>query len=139
MRRTIELVRLRDEEKQLFREPNFGHLSTVLPDGAPHVAPVWVDVDEEEGLILVNTAWGRIKERNVQRDPRAGISITRTENPYQWVSASGRVVADTEEGADEHIDRLAKKYLGKDRYPYRQPGERRVIIKIRPERVASQI
>jgi PPOX class probable F420-dependent enzyme len=137
MRKSLELARLRDQEAELFREPNFAHLSTLLPDGSPHVSPVWVDVDDDEGLILVNTARGRVKERNVNQDPRVGISVTRSENPYQTVSATGRVVATSEHGADEHIDKLAKKYLGRDRYPYRRAGERRVIMKIRPERVSS--
>jgi PPOX class probable F420-dependent enzyme len=137
MPKNLELARLRDEEAELFREPNFAHLSTLLPDGSPHVTPVWVDMDDEEGLILVNTARGRVKERNVNIDPRVGISVTRSENPYQEVSATGRVVATSEAGAEEHIDKLAKKYLGRGRYPYRQPGERRVIMKIRPERVSS--
>ena len=137
MRKSIELARLRDEEAQLFREPNVAQLSTLLPDGSPHVSPVWVDIDDDEGLILVNTVRGRVKERNVNMDPRVGISVARSENPYEMVSATGRVVAASKEGAEEHIDKLSKKYLGRERYPYRQPGERRVILKIRPERVSS--
>jgi PPOX class probable F420-dependent enzyme len=137
MRKGLELARLRDQEAELFREPNVAHLSTLLPDGSPHVSPVWVDVDDDEGLILVNTARGRVKERNVNLDPRVGISVARSENPYQMVSATGRVVAISEHGADEHIDKLAMKYLGRDRYPDRRAGERRVIMKIRPERVSS--
>jgi PPOX class probable F420-dependent enzyme len=121
--------------KKLFEEANIGHLATVMPDGSPQVTPMWVDFDGK--YILVNTEEGRQKPRNIRRDPRVAISVTRAGNPYAFASVRGRVVEITTEGAEEHIDKLAKKYLGRDRYPWRQPGEQRVIFKIEPRRVAS--
>ena len=121
--------------KKLFREPNYGHLATVMPDGSPHVSPVWVDVDGDR--ILVNTAEGRLKPRNVRRDARVAISIYNQDNPYSSAFIRGRVMEITHEGADEHIDKLAKKYLGQEKYPYRQPGDQRVILVIEPEHVGS--
>ncbi len=121
--------------KKLFREPNYGHLATLMPDGSPQVSPVWVDVDGDR--ILVNSAEGRVKPRNVRRDARVAISIYNQENPYSSAFIGGRVVEITHEGADEHIDKLAKKYLGQDKYPYHQPGDQRVILVIEPEHVGS--
>jgi PPOX class probable F420-dependent enzyme len=121
--------------KKLFREPNYGHLATLMPDGSPQVSPVWVDVDGDR--ILVNSAEGRSKPRNVRRDARVAISIYNQENPYSSAFIRGRVVEITHEGADEHIDKLAKKYLGQDKYPYHQPGDQRVILVIEPEHVGS--
>ncbi len=123
--------------KKLFSGPNFAHLATLMPDGSPQVTPVWVDVDGDR--ILVNTAEGRVKPRNVRRDARVAISVHRQDNPYSAAFVCGRVVEVTHEGADEMIDRLAKKYLGQDRYPYRQPGEQRVILVIEPEHVGSMM
>ena len=121
--------------RKLFEEANFGHLATLMPDGSPQVTPVWVDFDGRH--ILVNTAEGRQKPRNIRRDPRVAIEVISQENPYAHALVRGRVVEITNDGAEEHIDRLAKKYLGRDRYPFRQPGEQRVIFKIAPEHVAS--
>jgi len=121
--------------KKLFLAPNFAHLATLMSDGSPQVTPVWVDIDGDR--ILVNTAEGRSKPRNVRRDPRVAISVHSQENPYSSAFIRGRVVEITHEGADEMIDSLAKKYLGQDRYPYRQPGEQRVILAIEPEHVGS--
>ena len=121
--------------KKLFREPNYGHLATLMPDGSPQVSPVWVDVDGDR--ILVNSAEGRSKPRNVRRDARVAISIYNLENPYSSAFIRGRVVEITHDGADEHIDKLAKKYLGQDKYPYHQPGDQRVILVIEPEHVGS--
>ena len=121
--------------KKLFREPNYGHMATLMPDGSPQVSPVWVDIDGDR--ILVNSAEGRVKPRNVRRDARVAISIYNQDNPYSSAFIRGRVVEITHEGADEHIDKLAKKYLGQDTYPYRQPGEQRVILVIEPEHVGS--
>ncbi len=123
--------------KKLFLEPNFAHLATLMADGSPQVTPVWVDL--EDGRILVNTAEGRAKPRNVRRDPRVAISITKQDNPYASAFIRGRVVEMRHEGADELIDKLAKKYLGQDRYPWRQPGEQRVIMVIEPEHVRSMM
>ncbi len=128
-------VALSEGVKKLFLEPNFAHLATLMRDGSPQVTPVWVDIDGDR--IVVNTAEGRVKPRNVRRDPRVAVSITRQQSPYDWVVVRGRVVKITHEGADESIDKLAKKYLGQDRYPFRQPGEQRVILVIEPEHVSS--
>lgn len=117
----------------LLREPNVAHLATVMPDGSPQVTPVWVDFDGTH--VLVNTAEGRQKPKNLRRDPRVALDVTKQDNPYLWAAIRGRVVGWTHQGADEHIDQLAKKYLGQDRYPFRAPGEQRVIFKIEPERV----
>jgi PPOX class probable F420-dependent enzyme len=121
--------------KKLFLAPNFAHVATLMPDGSPQVTPVWVDLDGER--ILVNSAEGRVKPRNVRRDPRVAISIVQQDNPYSSAFVRGRVVEITHEGADELIDKLAKKYLGQDRYPFRQPGEQRVTLVIEPEHVSS--
>jgi PPOX class probable F420-dependent enzyme len=123
--------------RKLFEEANFGHLATLMPDGSPQVTTVWVDFDGRH--ILVNTAEGRQKPRNIRRDPRVAIEVMSQENPYAHALVRGRVVEVTNDGAEEHIDRLAKKYLGRDKYPFRQPGERRVIFKIAAEHVASEM
>lgn len=130
-------VQLSESARALLEGPNFAHLATLMPDGSPQVTPVWVDVDADGTHVLVNTAEGRVKPRNVRRDPRVALSVANQENPYQMVSIRGRVVEITHEGADAHIDKMAKKYLGQDTYPFRRPGERRVILKIAPEQVAG--
>ena len=122
--------------QRLLTEPNFGHVATVMPDGSPQVMPVWVDTDGTH--VLFNTAEGRQKARNLQRNSRLALSVTDRNNPYTWVTVRGRVAEMTHDGADDHIDKLAKKYLGQDHYPYRQPGEQRVIVKVLPEHVSSQ-
>lgn len=119
----------------LFEKRAFACLATLLPSGAPQATPVWCDFDG--AYVLVNSARGRVKDRNIRRDPRVSLVILDPDNPYRYLGIQGRVVEITEEGADAHIDRLAKKYLGVDRYPYRQPGEVRVIYKIKPERVST--
>ena len=117
----------------LFKKPAFANLATLNPDGSPQVTPVWVDYDGTH--ILVNTARGRVKDRNLQREPRVALSILDPENPYRYLGIQGRVTEMTEAGADAHIDKMAKKYLDKDTYPFRKPGEVRVIVKITPEKV----
>jgi PPOX class probable F420-dependent enzyme len=123
---------------QLLNGKNFAYLSTLMKDGSPQVTPTWIDIDEADNSILINTAEGRIKHKNVSRDPRVAISISDQNNPYKMVLIRGRVIEQIKEGADEHTDRLAKKYLGMDKYPYRTPNEKRVILKIKPERVFHQ-
>jgi len=120
---------------KLIEERNFGHLASIMPDGSPHVAPVWAD--HEGDTILVNTAEGRVKQRNVTRDPRVAISIADQNDPYEKVVIWGLVKEQTVKGADDHIDKLAKKYLGKDKYPWRAPGEKRIILKIQPRRISD--
>ena len=115
--------------------PSFAHLSTLMPDGSPHSSPVWIDRDGDK--ILVNTAKGRVKDENMRRDPRVAISVSDPENPYRTLMIRGKVVKITEEGADAHIDAMAKKYLGKDSYPFRAPGEVRVLYTIEPTVVSG--
>lgn len=121
--------------KELLQDKVFVHLATLMPDGTPQSSPVWVDVDGDE--ILVNTARGRVKDRNMTRDPRIALSVTATDNPYRAWMLRGHVTAQTTEGADAHIDRLSKKYLGLDRYPRRTAGEVRVIYRIAVDAIAS--
>lgn len=120
--------------KDLFQKKAFAHLATVMPDGRPQVTPVWFDVDGD--LIRVNSARGRVKDRNMRRNAKVALSILDPDNPYRYLGILGDVVEVTEQGADAHIDALARKYIGQD-YPFRQPGEARVIYKIRPQRVSS--
>ena len=113
----------------------FANLGTLFPDGSPQVTPVWFDTAGD--TIRVNSAKGRWKDRNMRRDGRVALAIMDPQNPYRFVQIRGRIERITEEGADAHIDRLAKKYMGADTYPFRQAGEVRVIYVIRPERVAT--
>jgi PPOX class probable F420-dependent enzyme len=117
----------------LFQKKAFGQLATLMPDGSPHVSPVWVDYDGR--YLVINSAKGRVKDRNMRRDPRVGIDLLDPDNPYRHLSIRGRVTEITENGADEQIDKLTKKYLGQDRYPNRGSGEVRVIYKIEPQSV----
>ena len=130
-------VELSPAVRRLFKEPNFAHIATLMPDGSPQVTAVWVDMDGDR--ILVNTAEGRVKPRNVRRDPRVAISVTDQANPYSAAFVRGRVVEVTYEGAEDLIDKLAQKYIGQERYPWRRAGERRVTLVIEPEHVASMM
>lgn len=120
-----------EKYRDLFTKRAFASLATLMPDGTPQVTPVWCDLDGD--LIIVNSAKGRLKDRNIRRDPRVALAIIDPDNPYRYLAIRGRVVEITEEGADAHIDKMAKKYLGTDKYPYRQPGEMRLKYKIQPE------
>ncbi len=124
-----------DKYRDLFTKRAFASLATLMPDGSPQVTPVWVDLEGD--LVLVNTARGRQKDKNMRRDSRVAMAIIDPENPYRYLEIRGRIAEITEEGADAHIDKMAKKYLGADKYPYRQPSETRVIYKIQPERVST--
>jgi PPOX class probable F420-dependent enzyme len=108
----------------------FANIATVMKDGSPQVTPVWFDYTN--GKIRVNTARGRVKARTLRPDARIALAITDPDNPYRYLQIRGRVLNVTEEGADAHIDSLAKKYLGQDKYPFRQPGEVRVKCEIEP-------
>jgi PPOX class probable F420-dependent enzyme len=119
--------------EQLLRNKNFCNVATHRPDGTIHGVPVWVDV--QDGRPTLNTAEGRAWPRNLERDPRLTLTVQNMENPYEYVEIRGRVAQRTHEGANEHIDALAKKYLGQDSYPFRMPGEQRVIIRVEPEHV----
>ena len=124
--------------RKLFEGKNFVFVSTLMDDGTPHLTPTWVDVEEEQndGHILVNTAIGRVKQKNVSRNPNIALAITDQNNPYDMVSVRGKVVDQIKgDAAEQHIDKLAKKYLGKDKYPGRAPGEKRIILKIKPEHI----
>jgi PPOX class probable F420-dependent enzyme len=117
----------------LLTKPAFANLATLNPDGSPQVTPVWVDFDGSH--VIVNTARGRVKAKNLAREPRVALSIADPENPYRYLGIQGRVVEMTEKGGDAHIDKMAKKYLGKDSYPFRTAGEVRIIVKIEPVKV----
>ena len=119
----------------LFQKRAFAHLVTLMPDGSPHVTPMWVDFDGAH--LIFNSARGRQKDRNLQRNARVAVEIQDPENPYRYLLVRGRVVKITEQGADASIDKLAFKYLGQDKYPYRRPGEVRVIYQIEPEHVTG--
>lgn len=125
---------LSDKARKLFTDPNYLFVGTVNPDGSPQVTPVWTDI--QNGRIRFNTAVGRVKERNLRRDPRVGMSITARDNPWDKVDVRGRAVDFIEgEEADKHIDDLSEKYTGQRPYPWRNPEEQRVIVVIEPERV----
>jgi PPOX class probable F420-dependent enzyme len=121
--------------KDLFTKVAYANLATVMPDGSPQVTPVWFDYDGE--CLRINSAEGRIKDKNMRRNKKVAVSIQDPDNAYRYLAMRGTVEEITEEGADAHIDSLAKKYLGKDKYPFRGPGEVRVIYKIRPEKVST--
>lgn len=121
--------------RDLLETKAFAHLATLMPDGSPQVTPVWVDL--HDGYVRVNSAKGRMKDKNMRRDRRVSLSILDPQNPYRYLEIRGKVVGITEVGADAHIDALAKKYLGLDTYPNRQPGEQRVMYKIEPQRFSS--
>ena len=121
--------------RDLLDKKSFAHIATISADGTPQVTPVWIDYDGTH--IRFNTARGRVKTRNLERNPVVALSIQDPENPYRYVQVKGRVTEMTEKGADAHIDALAKKYLGQDRYPYRRDGEVRVMVKITPEKIQT--
>jgi PPOX class probable F420-dependent enzyme len=122
-----------DKQAQLLTAGNLAHVATLRGDGSPHLTVTWVDWDGEN--VLVNTAVGRAKERHVRRDPRAAVEVVAAEDPYNYVSVSGPVELVEGGEADDHIDKLAHRYLGVETYPNRAPGEQRVLLKIRPEHV----
>lgn len=126
---------LPEKYRDLFHKKAFANLATLMQDGHPQVTPVWCDFDGT--YVIVNTAKDRVKDRNMKRDPRVSLAIMDPDNPYRYLEVRGRVVENTETGADQHIDKMAKKYLGQDKYPYRQPGEVRVLYKIAPEKFSS--
>jgi PPOX class probable F420-dependent enzyme len=124
-----------EQFQDLLHKKAFAQLATLMADGSPQVSPVWFDFDGQN--ILINTAKGRVKDQNMRRDSRVGLDIMDPDNPYRHLSIRGRVVDITEKGADDHIDKLTKKYINQDKYPYRSNGEVRVIYKIQPERAYS--
>ena len=133
----------KDTKKKVLTEPilkiikdkNFAFLGTVMKDGRPQVSPVWIDIEDNDNIILINTAQGRIKHKNISRDPRVSLSVIDRNNPYSMVSIQGTVIEQTTIGADQHIDKLEKKYLNIERCPSHSPSIKRVICKIKPEKV----
>jgi PPOX class probable F420-dependent enzyme len=119
----------------LTQKKAFAALATIMRDGSPQVTPVWIDY--AGGMIRMNTAKGRVKARTLRPGARVALSIMDPDNPYRYVQIRGRVAGAREEGADAHIDGLAKKYLGKDRYPFRRPGEERIMYEIEPLAVSG--
>lgn len=119
----------------LFDKKVFASLAILMPSGSPQVTPVWIDYDGEN--VVFNTAVGRQKDKNLQADGRVSLALVDPDNSYRYLEVRGTVVERTTDGADDHINKMAKKYLGQDVYPFRQPGEVRVIFKIKPERTSS--
>jgi PPOX class probable F420-dependent enzyme len=128
------MATLSAKQKEFLANPFVGVATTLRQDGSPHSTVVWVD--SEDGGLMFNTARGRAKDRHLQKDPRVSVTVVDPEDAYRWISVSGRAEL-TEEGADADIDRLAKKYLGKDEYPWRSPTQTRVTVKIKPEKIDS--
>lgn len=128
------MAKLTDLARKLTTEgKSVATISTLMRDGSPQASVVWIDSDDDH--IIFNTAEGRLKTRNMHRDPRVAITVFNADNPFEQVTIRGRVVEMTHDGADAHIDSLAKKYLGQDRYPGHTPDEQRVIVKIAPDRI----
>jgi len=128
------MARIPAEYHDLFEKRTFAHVATLTPDGVPHVTPVWIDYDADRNRVLVNTAKGRRKDVNARNDPRVGVSMTDPDDPYRFLSVTGEVDAVTTEGAREHIDELAMRYMDEEAYP--QPIEsERVILRIRADDV----
>jgi PPOX class probable F420-dependent enzyme len=121
--------------RSLLEGKNFAHIATTMKDGSPQNTAVWVDI--EGNNILFNTAEGRVKPRNLRRNPKVAISITDSENPYRAAFIRGRVTNITPEGGDAHIDKLARKYMGVDSYPNRQPGEVRLVVTVEPDHIST--
>jgi PPOX class probable F420-dependent enzyme len=130
-----ETATLTDEQREFLEQPFYGAVTTLREDGSPQTTVVWVDVDDEG--VMFNTAAGRAKPRHLERDPRLSLIVIDPQDAYRWLAVSGRAEL-TIEGADEQIDRLAKKYLGHDRYRSRKPGEQRITVRIRPEHVEAE-
>ena len=128
------MTTLNDKQRKFLEQPFVGTLTTLRDDGSPHSTIVWVDTDTDE--VLFNTAAGRAKERHLRRDPRVSLLVVDPENTYRWLAVSGNVELTTE-GADDQIDKLAKKSLGKDEYPWRKPEEQRIKVLIKPDHVDS--
>ena len=121
------------EVARLLEDKNLAFVATLMKDGSPQITPTWIDL--VDGIIIVNTAEGRTKQKNVSRDPRVGISLVDRNNPYNMVTIRGKVIEQTTIDADKHADKMAKKYLGVDKYPFAAPGEKRILLKIIPQKV----
>jgi PPOX class probable F420-dependent enzyme len=121
--------------QRLFQGRNLAFISTLSKDGSPHITPMWADMEGD--VILINTFESSAKSKNIKKDPRIAISVVESNNPYNMVSIKGRVIDQTTEGADEHLKKLAKRYLGIGKYYYREPNRKRVILKIKPEKATG--
>ncbi|HEY7196357.1 MAG TPA: PPOX class F420-dependent oxidoreductase [Gaiellaceae bacterium] len=129
------MTRLREDQRRFLDEnPYVGVVTTLRRDGSPHSTVVWVDAPD--GVVSFNTARGRAKDAHLKRDPRVSLVVVDPEDQYRWVMVSGTAEM-TEEGADDHIDRLSKKYVGKDSYQGRKPGMVRVTVNVTPEKIDS--
>jgi len=126
------MATLDDKAQKFLEQPFVGTVTTLRDDGSPHSTIVWVDTNT--GEVSFNTATGRAKEKHLRRDPRVSLLVVDPENTYKWVAVSGTAQLTTD-GADGQIDRLAKKYLGQDEYPLRNPEEERITVRITPEHV----
>jgi PPOX class probable F420-dependent enzyme len=126
-----------DAFSDLMQKKTFAQLATIMRDGSPQVTPVWWEFDGTH--VVINSAKGRTKDLNMRRNPNVALNIQDPDNPYRHLSLKGKVVEITENGADAHIDKLSKKYTGKEPYPNRRPGEVRVIYKILPEKIFTKI
>ena len=131
----VSMADIPSEYRDLFERPSFAFVATLLPDGAPHVTPTWVDFDGEH--VLVNTVRDNRKDKNVRNDPRITLAIADPENPYRYLSVRGEVVERREEGAREHLDALAERYTGQPKYPG-PSGQERVVLVIRADDVGGQ-
>lgn len=123
----------KDELSRLFQFRNLAYVGTLSKDGSPHITPVWAEMVED--LIFINTFEESAKVRHILKDKRIALSIVEQNNPFQMVSIKGKVVEQTSEGADEHLKKLAKRYLGIGKYYYRKPNHKRVILKMKPEKI----
>ena len=126
-------AKIEGRARELLEAKNFVTVGTLAKDGRPQLNVIWGDVEDDK--VVVNSSEGRAWPANLRRDPRVTLTVVNGENPYEYALIRGRVAEDTHDGADEHIDQLAKKYLGVDEYPYRFDGEQRVIFRIEPESV----
>jgi PPOX class probable F420-dependent enzyme len=122
----------------LLREPQIAHFVTLMSDGSPQATPVWVDAEDDGSHILINTVEGSLKTRNLNEDQRVAVSVVDRNNPFRYVTVRGTVVGRQTEGADAHIDKLAQKYLGQERYPGHRPDWQRVILRIKPDHVTER-
>ena len=128
------MTKLNEKHKQFLEQPFVGTVTTLREDGSPHSTIVWVDVDD--GVVSFNTAYGRAKPNHLLKDPRAGVLVVDPSDPFKWVSVDGHAELTTD-GADAQIDKLAKKYMGVDEYPYRNEAEQRVTVRITPEHITT--
>jgi len=130
------MPKLSEKQADLFRGKNWGTVVTLREDGSPHATPVWIDTDGDK--VIFNTSIGRAKERHLRRDPRISVTVLPAEDQQSgYVTVNGTAEI-TEEGALDHINSMAQKYIGQETYPYLQPGERRVIVKVTPQKIDAQ-